>query len=596
MFYRRSARLSRPCGHLNGIVLQMTHPAPFPGRPGGWGYTARGLPAAMPTPIDRRVRAPGGGLRARLCLAALLLVGPPAAAQAGSHFAPEGPATIANTTLSFHQKQGKVAVRGDGQRSVCAWASTVPYHDIFARLFDADGAPLTGEFQVNSPVDGKRQDEPTVAMDEHGHFLVAWSDRDGLDGFQMGVFARAYDEDATPFGPDFVATTTTLQSQWEPFAAARPGGGFVLGWSGNDDGDAFLRLFDCQGHPMTGEIAANTLDNNAQTDPVPAVARDGTTFVAWIDFGGYGGAGTQTNIFARLFDAAGVPLQAQEFVVNSNSLAGEQREPKTAADGLGHFVVTWEDRLADADGIDILARRYDASGAPLGAEFTVNTTLAGDQTFPAVAADWVGNFVITWQDGGDVRAQRYDAAGERLGDEFLVHDPSAGAEGYPDVELDWAGESFVFCYDAPGISDPSKTDVAMRRWRHAPLTLAGPVTPGATFDVQLDLPGGAGLWRQVLLALGTLPGIPLPDGRKLELSFDPLFTFVLTVPDGGGAFSGFNGLLDASASASASVDLPANGALVGLVLQASVVTLDLSASGLAAQLRHVAHPLAIVIE
>ena len=535
-------------------------------------------------------------LAAPLVLAALLAVTPAADAQAGTHFAPEGPAGVANQNLSFHQKQGKVAVRGDGQRSACTWASNVPYHDVFVRLFDADGAPLTPEIQCNANVPSKRQDEPTVAMDEHGHFLVAWSDRDGLDGSGMGVFARAFDSNGAAFGPDFIATTTTVQSQWEPFACARPGGGFVLGWTGNDDGKAFLRLFDCQGLPLTGEIKANVLDNNAQTDPVPAVTRDGTTFVAWIDFGGYGGAGNGTNIFARLFDAQGVPLQAQEFVVNTNSLPGEQREPKTAADGLGHFVVTWEDRQSDATSIDILARRFDTAGAPLGPEFTVNTTTAGDQTFPAVSCDWVGNFVISWQDGSDVRAQRYDAQGAKLGGEFLVHEPSTGAEGYPDVELDWAGELFLFCYDAPGVSDPTKTDVGLRRWRHAPLTQVGVASPGDTFDIQLDLPGGAGLWRLVLLSLGTTPGIPLPDGRTLELGFDPIFVFSLTVPDGGGAFSGFSGALGPSATATASVSLPANGALVGLVLQSSVLTLDLSQPSVASQLRHVAHPLAIVVQ
>jgi hypothetical protein len=139
--------------------------------------------------------------------------------------------------------------------------------------------------------------------------------------------------------------------------------------------------------------------------------------------------------------------------------------------------------------------------------------------------------------------------------------------------------------------------VGLALWKHAPLTQVGAATPGGSFGLDLDLPGGAGLFRFVLLALGTLPGIPLPDGRTLELSFDPLFNFVLSAPDGGGAFGGFTGTLDASATASASIKLPANGALVGLVLQSSVVTLDLGAgAGLAAQLRHVVHPLAITVE
>ena len=528
---------------------------------------------------------------------ALLACAASLAAQAGSHFAPAGPPGVANQTLGFNQKQAKVAVRGDGQRFAVTWASNLPYHDVFVRLFDGQGAPLSGEIQCNAPIPGKRQDEPTVAMDEHGHFLVAWSDRDGLDGDGMGVFARAFDVNGAAFGPNFVATNTTVQSQWEPFAAPRPGGGFILGWTGNDDGKCFLRQFDCDGTPLGDEFRANVLDNNAQTDPEPAVTRDGTTFVAWIDFGGYGGAGTGTNIFARLFDAQGVPLEPVEFVVNTNTLPGEQREPKTAADGLGHFVAVWEDRQQDPSGIDILARRYDESGTPLGPEFQANTAEAGDQTFPAVACDWVGNFTICWQDGADVRAQRYDASGAKLGGEFLVHTPAPGVGGYPDVDMEWSGQLFAFAYDSPDAADPLKSDVGLALWKHAPLTQVGTATPGSSFGLDLDLPGGAGLYRVVMLALGTGPGIPLPDGRTLELSFDPLFNFVLSAPDGGGAFSGFIGPLDASATALASIKLPANGALVGLVLQSSVVTLDLGAGGgLAAQLRHVVHPLAITVQ
>ncbi|HEX5009281.1 MAG TPA: hypothetical protein VFY71_02675 [Planctomycetota bacterium] len=545
------------------------------------------------------LHTPASLCRCALLCASALAAGlcAPLAAQAGSHFAPAGAPSVVNQTLAFNQKQAKIAIRGDGQRFAVTWASNVPYHDVFVRLFDGQGTPLSPEIQCNAPIPGKRQDEPTVAMDEHGHVLVAWSDRDGLDGDGMGVFARAFDVNGAAFGPNFIASNTTAQSQWEPFAAPRPGGGFVLGWTGNDDGKCFLRLFDCDGTPLGNEFKANVLDNNAQTDPEPAVTRDGSTFVAWIDFGGYGGAGTGTNIFARLFDAQGVPKEPVEFLVNTNTLPGEQREPKTAADGLGHFVAVWEDRQQDASGIDILARRYDETGTPLGPEFQANTTEAGDQTFPAVACDWVGNFTICWQDGSEVRAQRYDASGAELGDEFLVHTPAAGIGGYPDVDMEWSGQLFAFVYDSPDADDPFKSDVGLALWKHAPLTQVGAATPGGSFGLDLDLPGGAGLYRFVLLALGTLPGMPLPDGRTLELSLDPVFLFSLTTPDGGGAFSGFTGTLGASATASASIQLPPNGALVGLVLEASVVTLDLGdGPGLAAQLRHVVHPLAITVQ
>jgi len=56
-----------------------------------------------------------------------------------------------------------------------------------------------------------------------------------------------------------------------------------------------------------------------------------------------------------------------------------------------------------------------------GVQKVVNTTTAGNQLAPTVAALADGGYVIAWQDGsgsGDtsIRAQRFDAAGNEVGD------------------------------------------------------------------------------------------------------------------------------------------------------------------------------------
>ncbi len=114
--------------------------------------------------------------------------------------------------------------------------------------------------------------------------------------------------------------------------------------------------------------------------------------------------------------------------------------------------------------------------------------------------------------------------------------------------------------------------------------------------IAIDLPGGAGTYRILLLSLGQSPGVSLPDGRQLQLNLDALMSFVLAFPDGGGFFSGFTGLLDASARAGATLALPANPALIGLPLHMALLTLDLAQTGLGQQLRHVTDPVALLIE
>jgi len=511
---------------------------------------------------------------------------------AGSHFSASGDEFLVNQTTSFTQYEPKVAMRPDGQGFVVAWASAAGA-DVYARVFDGQGAPLTGQIQVDTTFTGGTQDEPTVAIDESGRFFVAWSDRQGNDGFDMGVFARVFDPSGVPLGPDFQVNVTWQQSQWEPFAAARPGGGWVVGWSGTDGSKTYMRLLAADGTPQTSELDVAQF-NSKQIDPVPAVGRDGGLFFAWVDFNGKAGSGNGTSVFARLFDPLGNPVTG-EFQVNQTN-PGEQRKARTAADRVGRFLVVWEDQQADADGKDIHARRYSAQGLPLSDEWQVNTTSAGDQVAPYACCDWVGNSVIVWEDDStgtpQIRAQRYDASGAPLGVEFEVDPPPGSIRITPHVAQDWAGENFVFAYAGLG----STLDVYARRYRFRPETQTGVAHPGAGFAVDLDLPGSAGLYRLVLLSLGTSPGLPLPDGRHLALNYDLLFSFMLANPNAGGAFTGCVGPMPAGATDTATFALPGNPVLIGLTLQIATITLDPGQPGLANQLRHVTSTLPVTIQ
>jgi hypothetical protein len=97
-----------------------------------------------------------------------------------------------------------------------------------------------------------------------------------------------------------------------------------------------------------------------------------------------------------------------------------------ASDADGNFVVVWESHGQDGDGFGIYAQRFTAAGAAVGGEFRVNTTTTRDQTFPSVAMDADGDFVVVWQSRRsgtsdyDLFAQRYTASGAAAGGELPV--------------------------------------------------------------------------------------------------------------------------------------------------------------------------------
>src|SRR5262249_45412675 len=128
------------------------------------------------------------------------------------------------------------------------------------------------------------------------------------------------------------------------------------------------------------------------------------------------------------------------------------RAPSLAFDPTGKFVVT----CAGPYTSEILARRFDAAGTPLGAPFQVNTYTTGTQDSPRVAVSAAGDFVIAWKetngedgDGDGVYAQQFNAADQPQGGEFRVNTYTTGAQANPAVAMDAAGDFLVAWHSYP---------------------------------------------------------------------------------------------------------------------------------------------------
>src|SRR5262245_4338004 len=67
-----------------------------------------------------------------------------------------------------------------------------------------------------------------------------------------------------------------------------------------------------------------------------------------------------------------------------------------ALNAQGNFVVAWHSDGQDGSGYGVFAQRFDATGAPKGAEFRVSVATSGSQWFPSVANDGGNGFVIAF--------------------------------------------------------------------------------------------------------------------------------------------------------------------------------------------------------
>src|SRR4030095_3482098 len=171
------------------------------------------------------------------------------------------------------------------------------------------------------------------------------------------------------------------------------------------------------------------------------------------------GDGDSGGVFAQRYDASGAPVGTEVQVNHYTTTL--QRSPRVAAVQNGGFVVVWESGSSyyqtgqDGSSVGVFGQRLDASGAPVGGEFQVNTYTTDLQSAPAVTAEPGGGFVVVWQsrpryggvgqdgDGGGVFDQRFDDTGGRAGAEFQVNTYTTGVQDAPDVAADADGNLVV---------------------------------------------------------------------------------------------------------------------------------------------------------
>ena len=167
--------------------------------------------------------------------------------------------------------------------------------------------------------------------------------------------------------------------------------------------------------------------------------------------------GSDTGIAARRFDASGNPI-GSEFVVNTYT---------TGAPGLGRPSPSRPTATSsssggigcnrDGSGTTIFGQRYDASGNRLGSEFQVNTYTTGFQDFPVgrrIPGGWLRGRLDGPGDGsGDgIFARRFDASGNAVGSDFVVNTTPRADHGFVRQVAHDARGNFVVAWRAAASS------------------------------------------------------------------------------------------------------------------------------------------------
>lgn len=309
-----------------------------------------------------------------------------------------------------------VAALDDGGFAV-AWSSdgpnargdADPYLDGWARLFDADGAPRTRQFQITP---NRREDHRVEALETladgtvvavtaasdvstnwevaavridakgrqvgarrviedeidsgfannfvttapgvdvaprpGGGYAMTWREYPELEPMRR-IYARVFDDDGRPEGRTR-AVTEEIVGRSRDFAhvAALPGGKFAVAWTGesradkNDD-EAYFRIIDAKGRPLTPERRVNASDREEAQVPTDVThLGEGVTLVTYVSFNPVVSPFPYeyNDVTGRLFDAEGKPLTTPFFISEAayfNADAGQ-----TVVLASGDLMTVWD--------------------------------------------------------------------------------------------------------------------------------------------------------------------------------------------------------------------------------------------------------------
>ena len=117
-----------------------------------------------------------------------------------------------------------------------------------------------------------------------------------------------------------------------------------------------------------------------------------------------------------------------EFVVSSQSV-GNSTYPSVATNADGGFMVVWENINWYSNTEDVVGKIFDAEGQPVSGEFLMTTSPAGSQRRPDVAALPNGRYIAVWRDtedpGVNITGQIFTSDGEAEGALLQLSNPGS---------------------------------------------------------------------------------------------------------------------------------------------------------------------------
>ncbi len=305
-----------------------------------------------------------------------------------------------NTVSAGRQRDPAIGIANNG-RCVVVWEDDRDkngYYEIFAQRLLNSGETTGNEIKVNVESSGNQRN-PDIAVAADGTFVVTWEDDQDDNGYYE-IYARMFSANGTPITGNIHVNTVSKGQQLKPRIEISDAHRFVVVWEDDRNKNGYYEIyskrFSSTGASTGGEIKVNQISTGQQRNPDIGISANGQFVITWEDDRNKNG---YYEIYARRFNANGTAL-GNEFKVNQVS-SGQQRYPRVVSNNSFEFAISWQDDRDKNGYYEIFARPYNSNGSPRSNERKINPFSAGQQLKPDIGIDANAQLYIAWSDDRD---------------------------------------------------------------------------------------------------------------------------------------------------------------------------------------------------
>lgn len=364
-----------------------------------------------------------------------------------------GSETQDEPAVSFLQ-DGKFAAVWTDQRTV-----HTTDRDIYCQIYNPDGSMVGSNFKVNDDGAASRAGQRTayISPDGPSTFAVTWGD---ARANELDMYYQRFTLSGIPVGSNFKVNDDTVKNffGWCPYISSNTTNQTVIVWRDNRMKYVDPMIWGQKFNPATGQ----KVDTNFCINPngkcgwqslvrvsSAEVDSEGNFYVVWCDGRRVTNAiDTYMQMYNPNGDTVGSAIR-----INTNLTTDADNQLLASAPAIAvrknsggtiHSVVVWQDK-PDTQDFAIMLQSYDKTLNAVGNNISIVPDAGTrSQTYPQIAMNPKGNFVITWEERRewnhcDIFAQSYDKAGTPFGNNFKVNPDACSDNAVSAVAMDTNG-------------------------------------------------------------------------------------------------------------------------------------------------------------